>query len=267
MVKCLIIGSGGMIGIKFLGVLVRLQELGVLSDLEEISSASIGSLIGLFYIFHRGDLSKVIKTVFDIEIKNYTKTNIKNLLYKYGLIDTTKLQEKIIELLGTDLSFQELYEIYPIKFYVSSYEVISDKTLYMSVDKTPELSVVRAVLRSISIPFVFVPEMTGTQIFLDGSTVEENPYEPFLKFAPDEVLEIRVSESLSTTTTEHKTPKTLFGYLVMILQRLLRNGRVGFDNFKRINVDYTSSEILNFGASYEEKLKMYTEGYSTRVVY
>jgi predicted acylesterase/phospholipase RssA len=260
MVKCLILGSGGMVGIKFLGVLVRLQELGVLSDLEEISSASIGSLIGLFYIFHRGDLSKVIKTVFDIDIKEYTKTNIKNLLYKYGLIDTSKLEGKILELLGGDLTFQDLYDIYPIKFYVSSYELISDKTIYMSVDKTPELSVTRAVLRSISIPFVFVPEMSRTQIFLDGSSVEANPYEPFLKFAPDDVIEIRVYEN--EVQGEHKIPKTLFGYVIMIILRLLRNARVGFDNFKRINVDYTSNEILNFGAAYEEKLKMYTDGYS-----
>jgi predicted acylesterase/phospholipase RssA len=261
MVKCLILGSGGMVGIKFIGVLVRLQELGVLSDLEEISSASVGSLIGLLYIFHRGDLSKVIKTVFEIDIKNYTKTNIKNLLYKYGLIDTSKLEEKILDLLGgTDLTFKELYEINPIKFYVSSYEVMTDKTLYMSVDKTPDLSVVRAVLRSISIPFVFVPEISRTQIFLDGSTVEANPYEPFLKFAPDQVMELRVCEN--DNPNGNKTPTSLLGYVVIIMLRLLRNSRAGFDNFKRINVDYTSNEILNFGATYEEKLKMYTDGYS-----
>ena len=248
-------------GIKFLGVMVRLKEIGALDDLEEISSASVGSLIALLYIFYKGDLDLLLKTVFELDIKTYTKTNIKNLLYKFGLVDSKRLEEKLLEMLGgVDLTFRDLYDINPIKFYVSSYEVMSDKTVYMSVDKTPDLSVTKAVLRSISIPFVFVPEVSETRIFLDGASTEENPYEPFLKYAPNEVLEIRVSES--GTIADQKVPKTLFGYLVLILQRLLRNSRVRFDNFKRINVACTPSEILNFGASHEEKIRMYTDGYS-----
>ena len=261
MVKYLIIGSGGMVGIKFLGVMIRLKEVGALDDLEEISSASIGSLIALLYIFYKGDLELLLRTVFELDIKSYTKTNIKNLLYKFGLVDSKRLEEKLLEMLGgVDLTFQDLYDINPIKLYVSSYEVMSDKTVYMSVDKTPDLSVTKAVLRSISIPFVFVPEVSGTQIFLDGASAEENPYEPFLKYAPNEVLEIRLSES--GAIADHKIPTTLLGYLILILQRLVRNSRVRFDNFRRINVECTPSEILNFGASHEEKIRMYTDGYA-----
>lgn len=263
MVKYLIIGSGGMVGIKFVGVMVKLKEIGALDDLQEISSASIGSLIGLLYIFYKGDLEKLLKQVFEFDIKSYTKTNIKNLLYRFGLVDSKKFEGKLLEILGgTDLTFQELYDINPIKLYVSSYEVMSDRTIYMSVDKTPDLSVIKAVLRSISIPFVFVPEISGTQIFLDGASAEENPYEPFLKYAINEVIEIRMS--VSGITSDQTPPKTLFGYLVIILTRLLRNSRIRFDNFKRINVECSQNDSLNFGATHDEKVKMYTEGYSTR---
>ena len=258
MVKYLIIGSGGMVGVKFLGTLAYLQSKRTLDDLEEISSASIGSMLGLLYIFFKGDLEQIIKTVFDFDAKEITKPNIKNLIYKFGLVDPKSIRNKLLEILGSDLTFKELYELWPIKLYISSYELLSDKTIYMSVDKNPDLSVITAVMRSISIPFVFVPETTETQLFMDGSCSEGNPYEPFLKYSYEQVIEIRVDENISTI----ERPKTLFGYITIIMSRLIRNGRVCFDNFKRINIQYDVNEILNFNATHEEKLKMYADGYS-----
>ena len=194
----------------------------------------------------------------EFDTKDITKPNVKNFIYKFGLVDPISVRKKLLELIGSDLTFKELYDACPIKLYINSYELISDKTIYMSVDKTPDLSVITAVMRSITIPFVFVPEMSETQIFMDGSCTHGNPYEPFLKYAHDQVIELRGIEHLRTTT---EYPKSLFTYITIIVGRLIVNCRTCFDNFRRVTLYYNMSEILNFKASREEKLKMYTDGY------
>ena len=262
--KYLIIGSGGMVGFKMLGVMAKLQEYGQFRDLEEISGSSIGSILGFFYIVRNGNMEKLVEDSFSFDLKKYAKPNVKNLITKFGFIETDPIKDELLRIVGRDFTFRELYEFNPIKLHINTFDIMSRRTVYMSVDTTPDLSVLAAIIRSISICIVFVPQVTKNEIFIDGSTYEYVPATPFLQFPPDQVLELRlVPDQSSTVSTK---PSSFMKYIIVLVTSLL-DLRKMFDHFKRIEIPSTNYEILDFGMSASDKMKMYVDGYSQNSIF
>jgi predicted acylesterase/phospholipase RssA len=262
--KYLILGSGGMVGFRMLGVMAKLQEQGQLRDLEEISGSSIGSILGFFYIVHQGNMEKLVEDSFSFDLKKYAKPNIKNLITKFGFIETDPIKDELLRIVGRDFTFRELYEFNPIKLHINTFDIMSRRTVYMSIDTAPDLSVLTAIIRSISICIVFVPQITKNEIFIDGSTYEYVPATPFLQFAPEQVLELRlVPDQSSTVSTK---PSSFMKYIILLVTSLLDLRKI-FDHFKRIEIPSTNYEILDFGMSASDKMKMYIEGYSQNSIF
>lgn len=258
----LIIGSGGMVGFKFLGVIARLQEQGHLEDIEQIAGSSVGSLIAFYYIFRRGDMKQILEDAFSFDMKKYMKPNIKNLLSKFGFIDTEPIKDELLRIVGRDFTFRELYEFNPIKLHINAFDVLSRRTVYMSIDTTPDLSVVSAIIRSISICIVFVPQITKNEIFIDGATYEYSPSSPFLGASPDDVLELRMAQD----THVSQKPTSLVKYMILVVSSLLELRKM-FNHFRRIEIESTNTEALHFGMSANDKMKMYIDGYSQNSIF
>jgi predicted acylesterase/phospholipase RssA len=95
--KYLVIGPGAMAFFMYLGVLSRFKKEGRLTDLEEISGASAGAMLGLFYCMSKGDTTKVLDYSLGAPVKNVMKPNLKSLLTNYGLIPASKIREVFSE--------------------------------------------------------------------------------------------------------------------------------------------------------------------------
>ena len=136
--KRLIIGPGSMIIYSFIGALKYLKEFGKLDDLEEISCSSSGSMVGFFYILTKGDVDRMLSLSIDSPLEDLAKPEIKCLLEKFGLIDADRFEKYMSKvaksMVGKDPTFKELYEINPIKLHIPTYDLVLNKTIYMSVD-------------------------------------------------------------------------------------------------------------------------------------
>jgi len=252
--KHLIIGSGAMIAFKFLGVLKYLKDHGHLEDVEEISSASSGALIAAFYILFKGDLDRLIKFFISVNIADYTKIHVKNFIKNWGLIDSSNVKKLADEHGFRDITFRELYEIWPVKFHVATFDIINKRTVYMSIDTFPDMDVSTALMYTVSVPFLFTPSEGQ---YLDGSTIESNPGAPFI--GKLDVFEIRTNDSFS-----HKAnPKTLFDYLITVLICFVTN-RIKYQDFKRIEVPI-DFDIFDFSMSVQKKQELYLSGYQLSV--
>ncbi len=257
--KHLIIGPGSMIIYSFIGALKCLHDHGKLSDLQEISCSSTGSILGFFYVITNGDFEKMFQCALEAPMDVLAKTDLKTLVRKFGLINTdrfekyiSKTAKKITE--GVDPTFAELYAMNPIKLYIPTVELISNRTIYMSVDTTPDMKVSHAVRRSISVPFIMSPHWEKGCIYVDGSLQEISPFTPFL--GKTDVSELRFAWNPSPM---HK-PKTFFEYMYLIVKNLIST-RLESNFFEKIEIT-TDIDIFNFAMSNEEKLKCYTDGYS-----
>jgi len=250
--KHLIIGSGGMVGIKFIGILKSLSDQGKLNDIETISTASIGSIIGTFFVLYKGNMNDIARMMIESEPPTkLVNLNIKTFIKKYGFIDGEALKEYFKNSGLKDITFRELYQLNPIKLIISTYDITNSKTVYMSIDTTPDLDVLDAIIRSISVPLLFTP-VDGR--YIDGSFAEINPGGCMIGLS--DVFELRCG---FVKLLDEKKP-SLFTYILRILYAVLIS-RISYDDFPRITVE-ADFDIFEFSMSREKKEKLYLEGYS-----
>lgn len=255
--KRLIIGPGSMIIYSFIGAIKKLKELGKLEDLEEISCSSSGSLVGMFYVLTKGNADEMLEYSLDVPLAEISKPDVRSFLDRYGLIDSERFEKYISKLAkkitgGTDPTFKELYEWNPIKIHIPTYDLVTNRTVYMSIDTTPNLKVSKAVRRSISIPVIMSPDEYR---YVDGSVAEFSPHMPFLGLT--DVFEIR----FKWITKPKRRAKNLFSYLYDVVSAFLMN-RVEYIQFPRLDI-YTDDtfEMFNFSMSLDQKLELYRNGY------
>lgn len=249
--KRLIIGPGSMIIYAFIGVMKYLQDENLIDDLEEISCSSAGALVGFMYVLVKGDVAKMLQISLDAPLDTIAKPDIKSLLTKFGLIDADRFEKYMVKIAGT-VTFKELYEMNPIKLHIPTCDVMSNKTIYMSVDTTPDMKVAHAVRRSMAVPVIMTPV---SRRYVDGSVKEFSPFAPFL--GKSDVLEIRYR----CENAYHSKPLNFFQFLYSVVFTFISN-RQEYLDFPRIDV-YSDPDfqIFNFSMSLDQKLQLYTDGY------
>ena len=236
----------------YLGVMSRLKKDGYLHDLEAISGASAGALLGLLYCLTKGDVTKILDYALDVPVKNIMKPNIKSLLTNYGLIPSSKIRkvfgEACTRFTGRpDMTFHDLYEFHPVKLHVSAYNVQFMKTDYFSVDTTPSMSILDAVCSSVAIPFL----IASTNGYIDGGSAEVVPGAPFL--GHQDVLIIMLEWGRPMEIKDLKT------YTMSILSSTMKL-RATYD-FPTLSIPPGDENVYDFSASNESKLKMFLKGY------
>jgi predicted acylesterase/phospholipase RssA len=257
--KHLIIGSGAMMLYLFLGAIHCLSDKGLLSDVQEISCASCGSLIGLFFVFFFGNMEKIIESAIKQSLEDFAKGDIKNLIKKFGFLDANKMEKLIVDALGYDVTFKELYDLNPIKLHISTYEVTTGRTIYMSVDTTPDMKVSHAIRMSVSVPFIITPCIENGQVFVDGSTFEVSPYVPFI--GKNDVFEIRWRRN----PIVNSVPKNLLTFIKLFIFSLSETSRISsqYTEFDRIDlISPDDSLAYNWTMNDETKFMLIREGYS-----
>ena len=247
----------------FLGVASRLKHAGHLDDLEEISGSSAGALLAGLYCLTKGDVAKILDWSLDVPVKTLMKPNIKNLLRNYGLISRTKLAEVIAkgcaDFAGnSELTFAELHRHWPVKLHLASYCVDLAKTVYFSVDTTPDMKIKDAASASIAIPFVIsgLKRDDGWN-YIDGGAGEATPCGPFL--GKTDVLGIRITSDFYIKVKDIKT------YALSILYAVMKQ-RPGYDHFPHIVLETNGLDLFDFSASRDVKLRMFLEGFSQGII-
>ena len=240
----------------YLGVVSRFKREGQLDDLEAISGASAGALLGFLFCVTKGDPTKVLDFSLNVPVKHIMKPNIKCLLKDYGLISYTKIRKVLVDACRSfiekdDVTFQELYELYPIKFYVSAYCVDFMKTVYFSVETTPTMSVLDAVCASVAIPFLFSSvKLKDGWNYIDGGAAEVIPGGPFLG---QEAFALKLAWNRLEKVKDLKT------YALGILYSTMKL-RYTYD-FPLLDLELHGEDMFDFGASNDAKLKMFLKGY------
>ena len=249
--KHLIIGPGSMALYMMMGALAKLKETGQLEDLEEISSSSAGAILASAFVFFKGDLKKVIDTGMIMELGSI-KPQLKNIITKWGLIDSKELYNLIFRVLGP-VTFRDLEGP---KIHVAVSDLISGRVIYCSRDTTPDLEVAEAVRRSCIAPFIFSPVIVNGSVLVDGSVFEESPHVPFI--GKESVFEIRYIVKVQ----DKNVPDSLFSYVTLVLWSGILKNRVAYKAFNRVELE-TDINIFDFKISRGMRQRLFLEGYGS----
>ena len=254
--KNLIIGPGAMGFFLYLGVISKLKREAQLEDLEAISGASAGGLLGFLFCATKGDPTKVLDFALTVPVKQIMKPNIRCLIKDYGIIPYTKVRKVLVDackaFIGKDdVTFQELYDRYPVKLHISAYCVDFMKTVYFSVDSAPTMSVLDAVCATIAIPFLFSSvKLKDGWNYIDGGSAEVIPGGPFLG---------QDAFAMKLAWSRLEKVKDLKSYALSILYSTMKL-RHTYD-FPLIDIDVQGDDIYDFSASNDAKLKMFLKGF------
>lgn len=243
----MVVGPGAM---GFYGLLGALHSQVNLDTLEEISGSSAGALASLCFILQ----VPLIKCL-EVDVTSIIKPNIKTFLSEYGFISRTKVLKFLIEFFGRDYTFQELFEITGKIFHISVSSLTFNKVYYLSVKNAPSTSVLETLLTSISVPLLFVPQMNGPDMLVDGSVYEFIPGGPFIG-RENEVLEISL-EAETTPNLKHR--KGILTYFLTILRSIM-GLRMSYCFPNRKQVIFGPDECFNFSMSQDRKLEVYKIG-------
>jgi hypothetical protein len=189
-------------------------------------------------------------------LKFNLKPQIKSLFMTYGLIPRDTIRDMIIDTMipgRNDLTFRELYEIFPKRIYISAFCVQLTQTHYFSVVTHPDMSVIDALCMSISVPFLFSSFRYGEWIYLDGGTIESAPCAPYLGEPREDVMVLRLQFK------DTYDVKDFVSYVYMIFSSVCKI-RYVYD-FPTTYIDIGDTDVLEFSCSDELKIRLFTEGY------
>jgi len=249
--KHLIIGPGSLGYFSLLGSMNRLFDDGVIKrdSLESISASSAGALLAVMALVHNFDFKKILKKSIEVNLKN-VQVNFSNFVRSRGLVS----KDQMIYMIHTcvpDYTLRELYDMTHIHLYITIYDTTYHRCIYMSHETHPNMSIVRALYMSITIPLIFEPIET----YIDGAMHEEIPGS-FCLLHPDDdvgVLQLKFDKKPVTNT--------LLSYLYEVFNSwfYLRKSYKFKHTWK---VPMVSNSILSYKCPDTYKIELYSNGYN-----
>lgn len=250
--KYLVLGPASMGIFALIGSLKALEPK--LVDVKEISGSSAGAIIAL--LLARGmSIDEILEVALSLDIPKFVKLRIGSFFNKFGFVDLGPIRDKLVEVCGGDPTFEEL----DMKIYVSAYCLNTSTTEYFSKDTHPKMKVIDAVCMSMAIPLIFACGRYEGKTYVDGGTQEQYPMAPFLDKKPHEIMSIKLKMD-RVYQVEISNPRQ---YVEALVRSSLTN-RVEYSKYSKIvEINVGDTNIFDFNMAYEDKVKLYTIGYST----
>ena len=248
--KYLILGPASMGIYSMIGTLKALESQ--LVDVEEISGSSAGSILALMLALGMS-IDEILNVSLSLNIPEFVKLRIGSFFNKFGFVDLEPIRDKLVEVCGCDPTFEEL----DMKIYISAYCLNSSTTEYFSKDTHPKMKVIDAVCMSIAIPLIFSCGKYDGKTYVDGGTIEQYPFTPFLDKKSHEITCLKIKSDVIFKENINN-PKDFIETLVLSTLCL----RSSYDkpiNIIEINVKDTN--VFDFNMTYEEKIRLFNMGY------
>ena len=255
--KYLAIGSGGFGIFAYMGYVYKIRDQ--LKDVEEISGASAGGMLGLLLASGKS-IDDIITFLFNLDFKKYYTFSVRNFINYYGFIDNNEIKDDFIKFLGGNPTFKELDK----KLIVSALNVNHSITEYFSVDNYPDMHALDAVCMSMSIPFIFTAKPFNSNYYVDGGLFEKVPLGYFLGRKREDVLGI----DLECKLYNNKNISSFKDYLFFIYNAFVNNSAVK-ENDKMFNIvkiiQDDNINLLDFKMSDDDKMRLFFIGYNSKL--
>jgi len=250
--KYLVLGPASMGIFSLIGAL-KARETS-LADVKEISGSSAGAILALFLAVGMS-MDEIVDVSLSLNIPNFVKIRIGSFFNKFGFVDMGPIRKKLVEICGSDPTFEEL----DMKIYISAYCLNTAETVYFSRDTHPDMKVIDAVCMSMAVPFIFACGNYQGNVYVDGGMKEEFPLAPFLDKKPHEVMCVKISmDRMFRETIDN--PKQF----VDVLVRSALSNRVTYKSpIEVVEVNVGDTDVFDFSMEYEDKVRLYNMGYST----
>jgi NTE family protein len=172
-IENIVFSAGSMGGLTFVGAWKALEELGLTTEICNLSGCSAGSIMA--FLVSIGFCSDELETIaINFRYKDLAEFRILYTFNNLGLESGDEIERLLRELLfykiGVyDLTFRQHRIITGRNLWINASCVEQDKPYYFSSVRSPDMSVIKAVRMSISIPIIMAPVKHNGLTFIDGA--------------------------------------------------------------------------------------------------
>ena len=242
MYRNLVLSGGSVKGVAYIGCIKLLEERSIISQFKNLIGSSVGSIVCLMICLElsSSEMETHMKQIF----KEYQTTapnidNIINIFNTMGLDDGTIITRSIINMLHSkinqfDITFMELAKRSGRNLVVCGTNLSTANTVYFNVDTHPNMSVLKAIRISISIPFIFTPVMYENAIYADAALFNNFPIDYFDGSLPQNTLGIVIQGA--AVETVDKSSMNIVKYISCLIDaHFYKINGLNFECYKNNN--------------------------------
>jgi len=216
-VRCIAFAGGAVRGLEYIGVLDALKSargidwgVGVPHKLRGVSGTSIGALFALMLAvgFSVAEIRAWGALVQPTSVVAISWHNVVNGCM--ALDDGARLRALVSSIIATkargarDMTFRTFVSTFGVDLVVVATDVRAFGVRYLRAATDPDVSVVSAVVASMSLPLIFPPVHVGNAVLVDGGVMDNIP--PVTLWRAEEVLGLALSVNVlppDETTQSH----------------------------------------------------------------
>jgi len=254
-IKHLVISGGGPIMIQLLGTIQHLEQNSFfdIKNIKSIYGTSSGAIVGILIclkfdweIINDYIIKRPWQDVFPIKVHN-----VFDIYTKKGFFDIKTVEKCFKPLfaakdINIDINLEDFYKLTDIELHLFSFEINEYKIEDISYLTHPKLSLMTAILMTISIPIIFTPVCVDNKCYIDGGLYCNYPLSYCIDSGknPDEVLGFKNKYNNKKKIINYES--TLLEFLLDLLFKILFS--ISTDNSqKKINNEIIcDTECINF---------------------
>lgn len=242
MFSSIVFSGGATLALSFFGCLQFLEHTGALSGVDTFVGCSAGCLVAFMTVlgftpreacayFMRVGVREHTVTELDVFDAVFGEhTCLESLGLDQGVHWTSYLSATLWSKLGVhDMTFRELAKVTGKVLVVCVTNLTKVRREYLSVDTTPDMSVLLAVRMSMAVPILYAPVMHEGSLYVDGGMLDNLPLAHFDKKGPPTTLAIYLQRvkgvqvaNVSNCTEGLPTPMR---YLEMLLGAVMSHAQ------------------------------------------
>lgn len=186
MIKSVCLSGGGITGFAHIGMLQKLHEDNLLTNVNTIVGTSIGAVVGT--LFGIGMVPLAIYHEFaqinDVSVLKYT--DLDSFFQSFGIDTGEYFMAHLIDIFidrktCPKITFLEFQQKFKKRMILTGTNINTHQTEYFSPDTTPNMRILDAVRISISIPFLFSAIELNGNFYVDGGVTDNYPLQYCLK--------------------------------------------------------------------------------------
>jgi predicted acylesterase/phospholipase RssA len=223
----LILTGGGLGGMAYIGIYRFFKEHNILKDVHYMTGISIGALF-VFLFGLNIDYDKIENmfmckegVCYKSALVEFNPANLLNIRANNGLYTTERFRPFIVAFLKDkydieDITFSEYIKLTGVDIHISSTCLNTHSHLDLCNDTFPEMSVITAILASMSIPVAFQPVIYKDMILVDGGCCDNLDIYNVVKNKLNKALYISLEPDITFTNEQLQNNFMLYGLSIML---------------------------------------------------
>lgn len=258
-----VFSSGGLAGITLVGCLKYLLEQG--NKFKGVSGCSFGSILATLYSIGY-TIEEIDKIVLETDINKLIDIHLEDFMDSYGLESGKKFRKFFGKLIKSKTgsratTFSEHYEKYGIELWINSACITKMSCEYYSHHTSPDMQILEALMRSISIPLIFKAIKTGSDIYVDGAYYDPIPCK---MFPVEKTICLAINTPFSKLDPRELKIQKYFLFIVKGMHKSLHRGRIDKIKEQGYKIIQLAPKINDavYEVSFEERKKLMEYGYN-----